>query len=260
MKILDIETFRLFNPSRLQLDIPIKPVAPAFVEIVGREAAAVILELPACRADRLQRQCHVRLFGGAAAFPEVARRAGGDDIVPGRPPALRAGNDMIEGEVAGVAAILAGEAIAQEQVEPGESGILRRPDKLLERDHRGQLHRHVRAVDLALIMLDDVDAIEENCLDRGLPRPEAQRIIAQRGIVRVEHESRTTVGMPDQIGMIHKGQRPLCCRSARRPSSSRRTRGEKPTGSRLRCPRPIAEIRDAIMTARGTTRRQEPVS
>jgi hypothetical protein len=62
-------------------------------------------------------QRHRGLTRGAPALFEVARRTGGDDIFPGGPPALRAGNDMVEGEIAQLAAILAGELVAQEQVE-----------------------------------------------------------------------------------------------------------------------------------------------
>src|SRR5688500_19505195 len=36
-----------------------------------------------------------------------------------------------------------------------------------------------RAVHLADILGDDVDALEEHGLDRGLPRPQAERIIAR---------------------------------------------------------------------------------
>ena len=245
---------------RLQLDIPIEPVAPAIVKIVGRKTAAMVLELPARGARRLQCQRHARLPRRSTAFPEVAWRAGCDDIVPCRPPALCPGYHMIEGELPGIAAILAGEAITQEQVEPREGGILRRPDILLECDDRRQPHRDVRAVDFSLIMLDDGDAIEEHGLDRRLPRPKTERIIAERRIIGVQHQCRATFGMSDQIGMIHNRKRTLCCRSARRPPSSRRTRGVKPTGSRLRCRRSFTELRDAIMTARRATRRQEPVS
>src|SRR3546814_8195229 len=49
--------------SRLQLDAPIQPVAPGFVQVIGREAAAMFLELPARRPDRRDVERHPRLFG-----------------------------------------------------------------------------------------------------------------------------------------------------------------------------------------------------
>src|SRR3546814_9840679 len=57
--------------------------------------------------------------------------------------------------------------------------------------------------DLAFVMVDDIDAIEEHRLDRGLPRPHAQRIIGKRGIIGVEHKRGAAIRVPDQIGMVH---------------------------------------------------------
>src|SRR4051794_33479983 len=106
--------------SGLQLDIPIEIIPPAGVEVIGREAPPMLLQLPAGRPERPPVEVHMRLKRRAAALAEIAGRAGGGDILPGRPPALGAGDDMVEGQLARVAAILALEAIAQEQVEPGE--------------------------------------------------------------------------------------------------------------------------------------------
>src|SRR5690348_17667595 len=39
--------------SRLQFDIPVEIIAPAIVQIIGRERAAVFLQLPRRRTDRL---------------------------------------------------------------------------------------------------------------------------------------------------------------------------------------------------------------
>src|SRR3546814_6113711 len=87
---------------------------------------------------------------------------------------------MIEGEIAVRPAILAGELVAQEEIEAGEGGELGRFHILLERDHRRQLQPRGGTSDLAFVMVDDIDAIEEHRLDRGLPRPHAQRIIGKR--------------------------------------------------------------------------------
>src|SRR5687767_11750200 len=84
---------------RLQLDVPVQVVAPALVEVVGREALAVVLQLPAGRADRRALEMHLGLARGAAAFLKIARSAGGGDILPGRSAALGARHDMVEGQL-----------------------------------------------------------------------------------------------------------------------------------------------------------------
>src|SRR3546814_10284124 len=84
--------------------------------------------------------------------------------------------------------MVAGELCAKEEIEVGESGELVRFHILLGRDHRRQLQPRGGTSDLAFVMVDDIDAIEEHRLDRGLPRPHAQRIIGKRGIIGVEHK------------------------------------------------------------------------
>src|SRR3954454_17921275 len=44
----------------------------------------------------------------------------------------------------------------------------------------------------AIVMLDDVDAVEEHRLDRVLPRPERQRVVTQRPEIRIQHQYRPT--------------------------------------------------------------------
>ena len=118
-------------------------------------------------------------------------------------PALRARDDVIEGQLLARPAILALETVAQEQVEAREGGKLRRLHELLQRDHAGQLQRDGGAAYFALIGFNNVDAIQEHRLDRGLPWPEAERVIGERRIVGVEHERRAAIGMADQVGMEH---------------------------------------------------------
>ena len=69
---------------------------------------------------------HADLMRQPSALEQIARRAGGDDVFPRRASAARARDHVIEGQVVVVAAILALEAVAQEQVEPREGGIARR--------------------------------------------------------------------------------------------------------------------------------------
>src|SRR5438309_9086610 len=157
--------------SRQQFDIPVEIVTPALVKVIRREGAAMLLKLPAGRPDRLALDLHVRFAGGAPALAEVAGGAGGRDIFPHCAPAVRARNDVVEGQLPARAAIDATKTVAEEQVESREGRIFVRPHELPERDHTRQLERDAGRVNLALIMGDHVDALEKHRLDRGLPRP-----------------------------------------------------------------------------------------
>src|SRR5919202_1072896 len=125
--------------SSLQLDVPVEIVPPALVEVAGREGAAMLLELPAGRPVGAPVEVHVRLGGRATALPQIARGAGGGDILPGGAAALGAGNDMVEGQLARALAILTDEPVAQEQVEAGKGGVLGRLHILAQRNHRREL-------------------------------------------------------------------------------------------------------------------------
>ncbi len=175
--------------SPLQLDVPIKPVAPCFVEVVGREALADMLQLPAGWADRIDHG-HARLLGCATAFFHIAGRARARDILPSGFSSQTARDHMIESQILLAAAILAGEAVAQEQVEAGESRKLALLHILAQRDHRGNLHIERRRMHFAVIAFDNVDPVEEYRLDRGLPRPQAQRVIRQGCVVSIQDERR----------------------------------------------------------------------
>src|SRR5215469_7562652 len=64
-------------------------------------------------------QAHAGLAGGAAPFADVALQAGADDVLPGRPAAPAAGEDVIEAQLGGgepLAAVLAAVAVAGEDV------------------------------------------------------------------------------------------------------------------------------------------------
>src|SRR5215467_12738339 len=87
---------------------------------------------------------------------------------------------MIEREIVTIAAILAGESVAQEHVEAGKGRMGRRLHEGLERDHARQLHLERRAMHRAVVIGDDVHALEENRLNRVLPGPQREWVIAQR--------------------------------------------------------------------------------
>src|SRR5215468_2567324 len=100
---------------------------------------------------------------------------------------------MIERQIVVRAAILAGETVAQEYVEPGEGRVGRRSHKRLERYDAGQQHLEARAAHRLLIIGHDVHAVQKYRLNRILPAPQRQRIVAQRTKIRVEHQGWPTV-------------------------------------------------------------------
>src|SRR5829696_7778474 len=175
---------------RLELGVPVQIVHPALVQVVRREQAAVAVEVGEARGEGRLARPHLDLAREAVALPEIAGRAGSDDVLPGRVPALRARDEMVEGQVLAVAAILAGEAVAKEDVESREGGVARRLDVGLERDDGGEPHLEARTSDRLVVFGDDVHPLEEHGLDRVLPAPDRQGIVAQRPVIGVEDERR----------------------------------------------------------------------
>ena len=139
---------------------------------VGGEAAPEILELVHGGAAHVAVGDHGRLFGRAATLAQVARRAGGDDVLPAGAAAAGARQDVVEGQVGLRAAVLAGEGVPQEKVEARKG---RRPvlgDVGLERHHARQLHLEGRRVDHEVVGGHDLDPLQKNRLDDLLPGPQ----------------------------------------------------------------------------------------
>jgi len=74
-----------------------------------------------------------------AALPEIAGCAGRDDVVPSRLTATGTRDEMVERQIAFVAAVLTGEAVAQKNIEAREGWIERRLHVRLQRDNARQL-------------------------------------------------------------------------------------------------------------------------
>ncbi len=146
---------------------------PCLVQMVRREGAPPVLQLPVGRADCGHIELHMCLFWRATALFQIAGQARGGDVFPAGASAQTARDDMVEGQIVRRPAILAFELVAQEQVEPRKCGIFGRLHILTQRNHRRDLHVDARAVHMPVIAGDDIDLIEENRLDRGLPRPQA---------------------------------------------------------------------------------------
>src|SRR4051812_12001705 len=103
---------------------------------------------------------------------------------------------MVEGQLmrrVGLAAILATEAVPQEDVESREGGAARGGNIFLERYDARQAHFEAWAAHHLFIFRDDVDAVEEHCLDHFLPRPQREREVGERTKIRVEHQCRTII-------------------------------------------------------------------
>ena len=106
---------------RLELGVPVEIVEPALVQIVRREQPAVAVQVRARSAGTASATATCCASAGVMLpLLQIAGRAGGDHVAPGRVAAARARQQMVEGEVVARAAILAGEAVAQEHVEPRE--------------------------------------------------------------------------------------------------------------------------------------------
>src|SRR5215472_5722144 len=104
---------------------------------------------------------------------------------------------MIEGEILARTAILAAELVAQEHVETGEGGLGRGLHEGLERNHAGKLHLQARAAHRAIVLGDNVHPLEKDRLDGVLPRPQRQRVVAERTKIRIEDEGGKAGGGQD---------------------------------------------------------------
>ena len=183
--------------SILEHAVPIEVVAPAFVQEVGREGAAVALQLVGGRLLGPAQRVHVAFPRQAVGLPEIAALTGGDHVVPGGSPAARARDHVIEGQLLGamvLAAVLAVEQVAQEDIEAGEGRPAVQVDVFLERDDAGQAHLEARRAHHAVVLRDDIDPLQEHGLDRVLPRPDRQGKVAQGPKIGVEHQGRKPVG------------------------------------------------------------------
>src|ERR1700730_19189161 len=108
------------------------------MQIIGRKPAAVLVQIVDCWLIGHPRRPHARLAGEQIALAQIAVRTGGDDIFPGRGAPLRAGDEMVEGQILAGAAILAAESVAEKDIETGEGGMGGGAYVASERKHRGE--------------------------------------------------------------------------------------------------------------------------
>lgn len=108
-------------------------------------------------------QRHLRFARGTVAFFVVAAVAGGYEVFPGVIASPAARDDVIDGEVAGTAAILTLVAVALEHVFPGKHDKAKRhPRVFFEPDYRRVLIiGHHRADGAVGVVMDQLSLIQK---------------------------------------------------------------------------------------------------
>lgn len=140
-RVLDRARQEVYYVSITQFDVPIGHIKEGFPGIVGYPGNLQMQEGARPGLHRLSDQMHVGLLRRVRPFTGIAADAGTDDIFPGRLPSLGPGQNVIDIEVFAVKffpAILAGEAVTQEDVLTGELDVfLRQPVKKHKYDDLG---------------------------------------------------------------------------------------------------------------------------
>src|ERR1035437_7879162 len=151
-----------------------------FAQIRGEDGIDI-----AARLDRSARQPELRFVEELAALAVVAGLASGDEVLPAVGAAAVARHDVIEGEVAGLAAaVLAGIAIAAENLSARQLDPRPRlTDLVLEADHGGRAVIRPRRPDQLMVVFEHFCSLPEH-------QPEGARQIAhvQWLVVLIEHK------------------------------------------------------------------------
>lgn len=109
------------------------------------------------------------------------------------PAAARSRDDMVEGQISGAElfpAILAGEIISNEDVQPVEGDLFGLPNIGLETDDRRRPIGQVRRSELDIIFLEDIDSAGQNSTQRSVKRPCAQWMDTDRLEIGIQDECR----------------------------------------------------------------------
>lgn len=159
------------------------------------------MQLRDCGGEGPLPRLHADNVAPVVGLLQVAGRAGRHHVLPGGQPALGAGNHVVKGQLLAAAAILAGEAIAQEHVEAGKRRGARGLDVGLQAHDGGQAHREAGRGDGAVIFGQDRHPVHEHGLDRILPRPQRERVIGEGAIIGVEDKGGAGLGR-DRSGQL----------------------------------------------------------
>src|SRR6266850_2264333 len=142
---------------------------------------------------RLAQQLHVGLMSQLVPFATVAVVAACNEVLPSGESAARTGHYVVERELAGrhhLAAVLAGVAIAQQDVLARESaGLMRDPAVFEQTDHRGHADGEARGMqEVAVLFLGASHSLEHQ-------HDSAARGTHVDGLIRrIEHQHRRQHG------------------------------------------------------------------
>src|SRR5215210_3276404 len=137
----------------------------------------------------LHARVHVDLVRQPVALAAVARRAGGDDVVPPRASALGARDHVVDREARAGAAVLALPAVARKDGAPGDLALVRiarDPHVRDEPDDHRPRQRARRPVQVAAADLDDLGLALEQEHRRSSDLADVDRLVR-----RVEDEHTT---------------------------------------------------------------------
>src|SRR5215469_6693021 len=121
--------------ERVELGVPVEVVAPALVQVVWREGAAILLKHVGRRLNRAVARVHLALPRQPVSLPQIAGGAGGHDIGPGRASAAGPRHQMVKGQLVRrirLATILAGKTVPEKDVEPCKRRMPRRGNVFLQ--------------------------------------------------------------------------------------------------------------------------------
>ena len=141
------------------------------------------------KGTRFARGLHVGFVRQLVAFAAVAGMAAGDKVLPSGEAAARARNHVVQRKFAGgqrSAAILAGVAVAQQNIFPRQSPrLVRDPAILQQTDDRGHAHRKARGVqEVSVLFFGHGDALQHQH-DGAARRTNVDRLVGG-----VQHQHR----------------------------------------------------------------------
>ena len=158
--------------------------------MVRRKTPACGMHFLGRGAARRTAQAHTRVLQRLVGLFQVAGRTGSDDVFPACDPTARAWHHMVKGQFPPRAAILATEFVPQKKIEARECHALLGFDVVFQHHDRGDAYRIPLASHHLVIFGDDLHPVQKHRLDRLLPGPERQRIIAERSEIGVQHKCR----------------------------------------------------------------------
>ena len=122
---------------------------------------------------------------------QIAPAARGNHVAPHGSAAARARDNMVKSQILDrkpATTVLAGEPVAQKDIEPGEGRAAGHRHVFLERDDAWQADLMARGTYNTIVFRNDINPLKKRCLDRVLPLPKGQREVAERPVIGVQHK------------------------------------------------------------------------